>query len=58
METAVKELGLISGQRPVTTKAKKSIANFKVCLLYTSAPKEEPKAEAPQVEAVAETTEE
>ena len=30
METAVKELGLISGQRPVTTKAKKSIANFKV----------------------------
>ena len=30
METAVKELGLISGQKPVTTKAKKSIANFKV----------------------------
>lgn len=30
LETAVKELGLISGQRPVTTKAKKSIANFKV----------------------------
>ena len=30
LETAVKELALISGQKPVTTKAKKSIANFKV----------------------------
>jgi large subunit ribosomal protein L5 len=30
METAVEELGLISGQSPVVTKAKKSIANFKV----------------------------
>lgn len=30
LDTAVKELGLISGQRPVKTKAKKSIANFKV----------------------------
>lgn len=30
METAVKELALISGQRPVVTKARKSIANFKV----------------------------
>ncbi len=30
METAVEELGLISGQKPVVTKAKKSIANFKV----------------------------
>lgn len=30
METAVKELGIISGQRPVVTRAKKSIANFKV----------------------------
>lgn len=30
METAVKELGLISGQRPVVTRAKKSVANFKV----------------------------
>ena len=30
MESAVKELSLISGQRPVVTKAKKSIANFKV----------------------------
>ncbi len=30
LETAVKEIGLITGQRPVTTKAKKSIANFKV----------------------------
>ncbi len=30
METAVEELGLIAGQSPVVTKAKKSIANFKV----------------------------
>ncbi len=30
METAVEELSLISGQSPVITKAKKSIANFKV----------------------------
>ena len=30
METAVEELSLISGQKPVVTKAKKSIANFKV----------------------------
>lgn len=30
METAVEELSLISGQKPVITKAKKSIANFKV----------------------------
>ncbi len=30
METTVKELGIISGQRPVVTRAKKSIANFKV----------------------------
>ena len=30
LETAVKEIGLITGQRPVVTKAKKSIANFKV----------------------------
>lgn len=30
METAVEELGVISGQRPVITKSKKSIANFKV----------------------------
>ena len=30
MESAVQELALISGQRPVITKAKKSIANFKV----------------------------
>jgi len=29
METAVEEISLISGQRPVVTKAKKSIANFK-----------------------------
>ena len=27
---AVEELGLIAGQRPVVTKAKKSVANFKV----------------------------
>ena len=30
MEGAVEELSLISGQRPVVTKARKSIANFKV----------------------------
>jgi large subunit ribosomal protein L5 len=30
METAVEELALISGQRPVVTRARKSIANFKV----------------------------
>lgn len=30
METAVEELSLIAGQMPVVTKAKKSIANFKV----------------------------
>ena len=30
MESAVAELALISGQKPVITKAKKSIANFKV----------------------------
>ena len=30
METAVEELGLIAGQMPVVTKAKKSVANFKV----------------------------
>ena len=30
MESAVEELGLISGQKPVVTKAKKSVANFKL----------------------------
>lgn len=30
LESAVNEIALISGQRPVITKAKKSIANFKV----------------------------
>ena len=30
LESAVKEIGQITGQRPVITKAKKSIANFKV----------------------------
>lgn len=30
LESAVEELTIISGQRPVVTKAKKSIANFKV----------------------------
>jgi len=30
METAVAEIALITGQRPVVTKAKKSVANFKV----------------------------
>lgn len=30
MESAVEELAIIAGQKPVITKAKKSIANFKV----------------------------
>ena len=30
IESAVKELALISGQQPIITKARKSIANFKV----------------------------
>lgn len=30
MESAVEELGLISGQKPIVTKAKKSVANFKL----------------------------
>ena len=30
MESAVEEIALISGQKPVITKAKKSIANFKL----------------------------
>ena len=30
LESAVKEISLIAGQRPVVTKARKSIANFKV----------------------------
>ena len=30
MEGAVEEISLISGQRPVVTRAKKSVANFKV----------------------------
>ena len=30
METAVQEIALVTGQKPVTTKAKKSIANFKL----------------------------
>ena len=30
METALEEMAVISGQRPVVTKARKAIANFKV----------------------------
>ena len=30
LDAAVAELGIIAGQRPVVTKAKKSVANFKV----------------------------
>jgi large subunit ribosomal protein L5 len=30
LDSAVKELGLIAGQRPVVTKARKAIANFKL----------------------------
>ncbi len=30
LESAVDELGIISGQKPIVTKAKKSVANFKL----------------------------
>ena len=30
IDAAVEELGIIAGQKPVITKAKKSVANFKV----------------------------
>lgn len=30
LEVAVEELGIIAGQKPIITKAKKSVANFKV----------------------------
>lgn len=30
LEAAVKELGIIAGQKPITTRAKKSVANFKL----------------------------
>lgn len=30
LEVAVEELGIISGQKPIITRAKKSVANFKV----------------------------
>ena len=30
LEAAVKELGIITGQKPVVTRAKKSVANFKL----------------------------
>lgn len=30
LEAAVNDLGIIAGQRPIVTKAKKSVANFKV----------------------------
>lgn len=30
LESAVQELGIISGQKPIVTKAKKSVANFKL----------------------------
>lgn len=30
LESAIEELALISGQKPITTRAKKSIANFKL----------------------------
>ena len=41
VEAAINELELISGQKPLPTRSKKSIAGFKlrdgmVCLLYTS----------------------
>ena len=42
IESALEEMSLISGQKPVATKARNSIAGFKlregmvICLLYTS----------------------
>ena len=39
LEAAMKDMETITGQKPILTKAKKSIANFKLregCLLYTS----------------------
>ena len=36
LDSAVRDLEIIAGQKVVTTKAKKSVANFKICLLYTS----------------------
>lgn len=30
LETAIKDMEIIAGQKPVTTKAKKSVANFKI----------------------------
>ena len=36
LESAVKDMETITGQKAVLTKAKNSVANFKICLLYTS----------------------
>ena len=38
LDAAVADLTLISGQKPVITKAKKSIAAFKVCRLVLKLP--------------------
>ena len=35
-EQVIEDLGLISGQKPVMTRAKKSVSNFKVCAGYES----------------------
>ena len=36
MDFAVGDMQKIAGQKPVVTLSKKSIAGFKICLLYTS----------------------
>src|SRR5678816_779895 len=36
LDNAVSDMTKIAGQKPVVTKSRKSIANFKVCHLYTS----------------------
>ena len=36
IESMLGDLTLITGQKPVVTRAKLSIANFNFCLLYTS----------------------
>ena len=35
LESAMKDLEIISGQKPVMTRAKKSVANFKIRMLLT-----------------------
>ena len=44
LESAVEDMTLIAGQKPLVTKARKSVANFKICLLYTSPSPRDPKS--------------